>query len=210
MTMRSLTMLVLCVATAAHAAPSIAPQYAPMFKKGQKWTYAVTTTAFDRVDPKHESVLLPEKNPPHSSVTCRVTDVIVFKTATVSVIRCDKEIDDDSNVLVDGEWVATKDGISRGVDVELPQSEGDISIGVNVIAMNPKVERTKTKTFYGPVVTAVTNPANGTWCKTNDTRGLADGGVETLCFAAGIGITRGKLDYYGGTPRTVEYQLASP
>jgi hypothetical protein len=210
MMIRPVAMVILCAATATQAAPAIAPPYAPLFDKGHSWTYTVTTTAFNDVDPKHESVLLPEKNPPRSSVTCKVAEVIVFKTATVSMIKCDKEIDDDYSIRVDGEWVATKDGISRGVDIDLPQSAGDISIGMNLLAMKPTVARTNTKTFYGPVVTAVTNPATGTWCKTTDTTGEADGAIETLCFAAGVGITRGKLDYYGGWPRTVEYSLKQP
>ncbi len=208
--MRTVTMLVLCAATTTRAAPSIAPQYASLFDKGRSWTYAVTTTAFDHVDPKHDNILLPEKNPPHSSVTCRVTHVVTFKTATVSRIECDKQIDDDYLVRVDGEWVATKEGLSRGVDVDLPKTEAELSIGVKVIAMSPSVARKTTKTFNGPVVTAVTNPARGTWCTTTDSRGQGDGAIETLCFAAGVGITHGKLDYYGGWPRSVEYTVAKP
>ncbi len=209
--MRLVAIVVVCAASTARAEPTIASQYAPLFELGRTWKYTLTNTPFDlKETPKH-AVWVPSKTKKErSTFTCHVAKVAKFKKAIVSQIECDRDIDSDYTFRVDGMWIATNGGIARDGSIDMPTSEPDISGLELVIAMSPKVTKTKNKTFYGTVITEVTNPAKGTWCTMTDTTDGADGAISEMCFTAGVGISSAHLDYYGGDPRLLDYAVAQP
>jgi hypothetical protein len=75
---------------------------------------------------------------------------------------------------------------------------------------SPRLSTKRTKdTFGGYYTESVTSPRKGTWCTNANTTtaGVGDGAIETMCFTAGKGVSRGLFDYYGGIPRIIEYTL---
>ena len=211
--MRAIALALLCVSTTATAAPKLASHYAPLFEKGKTFTYALSVTNFDYIENKTGTVKGVKMKPERSTFTCSVTAVIELPDAVVSTIHCDREIDTAYSFRVDGMWVATKAGVWRaGSDTDtLPGSLADIEKpAVPPMRVSPRVSTKRTKDDYGGFYTeSVTSPRKGTWCTNSDTTksGAGDGAIETVCFAAGKGVSRGLLDYYGGTPRIVEYTL---
>ena len=191
----------------AVADPKLPAHYASLFVKGKTFTYELATTGFNYIDRPDGSMQAVPTPPEKSAFTCTVADVATFPGGAAAKITCDREIDSDYSFRVDGVWVATKAGIARTGDIDLPDALPAID---PMVAAAPKVRRVKTKTeFGGFLVISTTRPSAGTWCNVIDTTkyGAGDGGITTMCFKAGAGISRGKLDYYGGTPRIVEYKL---
>jgi len=203
----------LCVASTAAAAPKPASHYAPLFEKGKKLVYELSLTSFDVVEGKDGKYHSKKMKPERSTFTCTVTNTATFAEMTVSAVSCDREIDSDYAVRPDGLWVATKAGVWRAGSTgdTFPTSAADIEmVAAPAMRARPIVTKKTTKDAYGGYYTeSVTSPRKGTWCTTSDTTtaGVGDGAIETLCFTAGAGITRGMLDYYGGIPRVVEYKL---
>ena len=212
--MRVLAAVVLCVASTASAAPKLASHYAPLFEKGRTWTYDLAITNFDYVETKAGTYKSKKMKPEVSTFTCSVTAVVAFPEAVVSTIQCDREIDTAYSFRVDGTWIATKAGVWRAGDAidKLPASAAEVElIAAPPMRANPQVRSKRTKDDFGGYYTeSVTSPRKGTWCTHSDTTksGIGDGAIETVCFAAGKGVSRGLFDYYGGTPRIVEYTLA--
>jgi hypothetical protein len=192
--MRIAALAILCASSAALADAKPPAHYAALFEKGRTWTYELAVTDFDYVERPDGTVRAVPGKPVKSRFTCTVADV----AGNVATVTCDKEIDSAYSFRVDGQWVATRTGIAR-------DEGGPVLVGVR-----PKVRRTRTKTdFGGYMVTAVTSPAKDTWCSVDDTTkyGAGDGAITTVCFKAGVGVASGKFDYYGGTPRIVEYKI---
>jgi hypothetical protein len=209
--MRAIALAVLCVSSTALAAPKLASHYAPLFEKGKTFTYALSVTNFDYVEKKDGTYKSLKMKPELSTFTCTVTGVIAFADAVASTIQCDREIDTAYSFRVDGTWVATKAGVWRTGGDTLPASAAEIELMPKPpMRANPQVASKRTKDDYGGFYTeSVTSPRKGTWCTTADTTkaGAGDGAIETVCFTAGKGVSRGLFDYYGGTPRVVEYKL---
>ena len=211
--MRAIALAVLCVSSTAAAAPKLASHYAPLFEKGRTFTYALSVINFDYVEKKDGTYKSVKMKPELSTFTCAVTAVVAFSDAVVSTIQCDREIDTAYSFRVDGTWVATKAGVWRAGDAAdtLPASPADIEkLAAPPMRASPRVSTKRTKDDFGGFYTeSVTSPRSGTWCTNSDTTkaGAGDGAIETVCFSAGKGVSRGLFDYYGGTPRIVEYTL---
>jgi len=209
--MRAIALAVLCVSSTAAAAPKLASYYAPLFEKGKTFTYALSVINFDYVEKKDGTYKSVKMKPERSTFTCTVTAVSAFPDAVVSTIECDREIDSAYSFRVDGAWVATKAGVWHEGGDTLPVSAADMEkLGAPRMRASPRVSTKRTKDDFGGYYTeSVTSPRKGTWCTNADTTkaGAGDGAIETMCFTAGKGVTRGLFDYYGGTPRIVEYTL---
>jgi hypothetical protein len=95
--MRALAVAMLCVSSAAAAAPRLASHYAPLFEKGRSWTYQLALTNFDVVQRKDGTSKSVKMKPEISTFTCTVTAVLAFPEAVVSTIECDREIDSASS-----------------------------------------------------------------------------------------------------------------
>ncbi len=202
----------LCMSSTAMGAPKLASHYAPLFEKGKTFRYQLSVVEFDLVERKDGSYKSVKMKPVLSTFTCTVAEVITFTEAIVSSVQCDREIDPSYGFRPDGMWVATKAGAWRagGATDTLPASAAEIEMQTPTMRKVPQLARKRTKDDFGGHFTeTVTSPRPGTWCANSDTTmaGAGDGAIETTCFTAGAGITRGRFDYYGGTPRIIDYKL---
>lgn len=200
--MRALVLAVVCTASTATAAPKLASHYAPLFEKGRTFVYKLSVINFDYIERKDGTYKTVKMKPELSTFTCRVTSVEESPDRVVSMVECDKNDADSSHGFrPDGMWSATKAGVWRGeVGATVPP----------LIRARPTVRSKRTKdSFGGSYAESVTSPRKGTWCATSDSSktGAGDGAIDSICFTAGAGVTRGVFDYYGGIPRIVEYTL---
>lgn len=191
--------VLLALGAPAHAGVFAPPKlYAPMFDKGHRWTFDVTTTV--RLwDGTHTAV-----SKDTSVLTCEVADVKNYAKAVASKITCDHSLDSDYAFVPDGLWVATASGLARLPDLELPDAINDSS---PVLAAAPRTSSKRTKDGYGGYFVARVFARKRQWCTSEDTThgGAGDGAITTLCFEPGAGLAWGELDYRGGDPRDVVY-----
>jgi len=206
---RSAPLLLLLAASAgAEPRPKLAAHYAALFENGRTWVYDTSLTFYSGSEDEHTHKML--KQTDRSTVTCKVADVVTRKSALVSHITCAP--DSNRKFHVDGYWAGTAKGLwSLGRD-EAPGDDelAEILKDPPVIAAAPKafrkVEKDKDSldTKHNEFIHGI-KAAPGGWCVFADsTNGDPDGGVQTTCYIAGVGIAN-SLDDIGGELNRFEY-----
>jgi len=127
--------LVWCLPVIAFARPATAnmPQlpahYAPLFEHAHSWTYDVATTIYD-IEDFHKA--RPPKKTIHTTVVCKVAQVVGFHHGAAAHVACDG--DPDAGYPIAGDWGATEDGLYRltrfpKTEAELTESLGEQIVG---------------------------------------------------------------------------------